>query len=55
MLASSKGNIEVVKVLLDKGADANAKNKDGGTALMLAAQDGNLEVVKLLKARGATE
>ena len=50
MLASDKGNLEAVKLLLDKGAEVNAKNKDGKTALLVAS---NLEVVKLLLDKGA--
>jgi hypothetical protein len=44
---------EVVKTLLDGGADPNIKNKDGSTALMIASQDGHLEVVKTLLDGGA--
>jgi ankyrin repeat protein len=31
--AARKGDLEQVKSLLSKGADVNAKDKDGGTAL----------------------
>jgi ankyrin repeat protein len=40
----------VAKLLLDKGADVNAKDKDGCTALSLASSRGNPEIVKVLKA-----
>ena len=33
MLAANKGHTEVVKLLMDKGADVNAKHTDGRTAL----------------------
>ena len=42
-----------VKLLLDKGADPNAKDKDGNSALTAAAWVNNLDVVKLLVAKGA--
>lgn len=35
------GRLEVAKLLVDRGADINAKNKYSYTAFMLAAQDGN--------------
>ena len=39
MMASEKGHTEIVKLLLDKGADVNAKIKsDGVTALMMASE-----------------
>jgi len=53
MTASSKGNDNIVKLLLGKGADVNAKAKDGWTALMIASRKGHQEVVNLLKAHGA--
>ena len=46
---------QMVKVLLEKGADVNAKYKDGWTALMRAQYRGATEIVGLLKAAGATE
>lgn len=48
-------NIEVVKLLLAKGADVNAKNKSGRAALMYASEKGYTEIVKILKAAGAKE
>jgi ankyrin repeat protein len=44
-----------VKVLIDAGADVNAKNKDGKTALMWAARYGHTEVAEILKQAGARE
>ena len=40
-------------ILLDSGADVNAKHKWKQTALMGAAANGHLETVKLLLSRGA--
>jgi serine/threonine-protein phosphatase 6 regulatory ankyrin repeat subunit B len=48
-LASKKGHLEVVKLLLEKGANINAANKSG-TPLDEAFQMGYLEVIKLLAA-----
>jgi uncharacterized protein len=51
--AISAGDAEKTKALLAAGADANARNTEGATALMLAANAGNLEMVKALLAAGA--
>ncbi|MGU9951655.1 MAG: ankyrin repeat domain-containing protein [Gammaproteobacteria bacterium WSBS_2016_MAG_OTU1] len=52
MRAAGSGHSEVVKVLLENGADVNYKNKDGWwigwTALMRAAESGQNEVAKIL-------
>jgi ankyrin repeat protein len=48
-LAASKGNTEIAKLLLDAGADLNAKTDVSEfTALMNAAQAGETETAKLL-------
>jgi len=41
--------------LLAKGADVNAKNNNGRTALMAAALKGHKQIVLLLKQAGAKE
>ncbi len=51
--AAKKGQTDVVRRLLENGVDANAKEKDGTTALMLAAGMGHLAVVRLLLESGA--
>src|ERR1700751_3092601 len=51
MLATLYATPEVMKVLLDSGADPNDRNKAGATALMWAI--GDLEKVRLLVDRGA--
>ncbi len=53
MSAAESGDINTVKALLDKGADANAKDDGGWTALTYAAQKGHTEAVKLLIEKGS--
>lgn len=48
MLASQYGYTEIVKLLIDKGADLELKGKNGATALILASEYGHIEIVKLL-------
>jgi ankyrin repeat protein len=43
----------MVKLLVERGADVNAKTTDGRTALIFACNMGMTEVVKLLVERGA--
>ena len=52
-IASLMGHTEVVALLLERGAEVNAKNRDGGTALHAAAFLGRAETVKLLLEKGA--
>jgi uncharacterized protein len=51
--ASAAGQLEVCEVLLDAGADVNAVQHGGYTALLDAAANGNSELVALLIERGA--
>ncbi len=46
--AAANGHLETVKRLLDKGADINAQNEAGVTALMRAALVNNPAMVRLL-------
>ncbi|KAI9764162.1 MAG: hypothetical protein M1840_008644 [Geoglossum simile] len=46
--AAEKGHETVARLLLEKGADLNAKTLDGKTALHLAAENGHVMVVRLL-------
>ena len=48
MLAAEQGQSDVVKVLLDAGANVNKLTSDGMTALMLAVTSRMVEVVELL-------
>ncbi len=51
--AAAGGHLDVVKLLLDCGADANSTNEAGVTALMRAALMGHPQVVSLLLDSGA--
>jgi ankyrin repeat protein len=53
MTAASIGNLEIVKLLVEHGADVNLKNVKGNTALILAAQNDNFNIVKYLVEKGA--
>ena len=53
VMVAERGHIEVVRLLLDEGADIDAAMADGQvTVLMSAAKAGHVEVVRLLLARG---
>ena len=55
MLAARKMHTELVKLLIDNGADLNIKGGSnyGYTALMYAVKEGNTEIAKLLLDNGA--
>lgn len=46
-------HLDLVKFLIDRGADVNTKIKHGGSALSLAAECGNINSVKMLIDAGA--
>jgi ankyrin repeat protein len=52
-LAAANGNTAIIKLLLDKRADANAAAASGVTPLMEAARSGSADAVRLLLANGA--
>ena len=51
MHAAAEGYIEVVKILLDHGADATLKDIDGDTAESFARKNGHTGVADLLNER----
>src|SRR5690606_26441682 len=54
MLAARSGNSEAIKVLVEAGADVNARERlRGTTALMWAAEQRHPEAVRALLAAGA--
>jgi ankyrin repeat protein len=52
-VASTKGNGEVVRELLKKGANMNIANQYGFTPLYIANQEGHVNMLRDLLSRGA--
>ena len=52
-LAAGEGKLDVVRYLLDEGADVNARENWGSTPLIEAAYSGHIDVIKELLLRGA--
>ena len=55
MMAAVDGHLDVVRHLLEKGANPNAQDNLEHTALMMAAFNGNAELVQVLKKAGACD
>lgn len=53
MLAAIKGNLRIVKLLLDRGADIENKDSLGITPLLCSVQSGQLGIFYTLLSRGA--
>ena len=51
--ATKRGDVAAVRSLLKEGADPNASQGDGLSALHLAAQEGNVDIIDVLLAAGA--
>jgi ankyrin repeat protein len=51
--AAFKGDVDMIRLLLDHGARADGAMADGKTAFMMAAMFNRLEVMQLLVDRGA--
>jgi ankyrin repeat protein len=52
--AANGGSVEIVRMLLDAGADPDAEQPGGFRAIDAARQDGNAELERLLLDRGAS-
>ena len=55
LLACENGHINVVKALLQNGANVNEKSRDGSTVLHLAAQNGQIDLLEILMKIGMEE
>jgi hypothetical protein len=55
MVAAANGNFEAVKVLVEKGAKVNLRDRNGATAASLAYDGGEIEIYNYLKEHGAIE
>jgi ankyrin repeat protein len=53
MLASARGDLQLMSLLVARGADVNAGDADGWTALMGATVEGHVDAVKFLLDKGA--
>ena len=53
-LAVQSGNIEIVRLLIDAGADVNQKTYEGTPVIKIAAKEKNWDIVKLLYENGAS-
>ena len=53
LYAASAGNSELVKWLVEHGADINAKDNSGHTVLKYITQNGSMEMVVWLRDHGA--
>ncbi|EME89174.1 uncharacterized protein MYCFIDRAFT_149777 [Pseudocercospora fijiensis CIRAD86] len=51
--AAASGNLDIVGLLLDRGEDANGRDRDGWCAIHWAAEEGHCGIVALLLTRGA--
>ena len=51
--AAMNGDVDVVRRLIERGADVKAANAEGWTALHYAAEAGNVQIVNLLLNHGA--
>ena len=52
-IACQNGHIEIVKYLVEHGADINKRNNDGWSPLLIVCFNGHIEIVKYLMEHGA--
>jgi ankyrin repeat protein len=55
MYGAEYGHAEIVRLLLDAGADVTPKDLDGETALMIAQRRGHAAIVELFTGRSRSE
>jgi ankyrin repeat protein len=55
MIAAIRDNLELVKFILNSGADPNMESSDGLTALIIAKMRGYTDIISLLQESGAKE
>jgi len=55
LYAAKLGNLEILKLLVEKGANVNVKAVNGDTALSIARKNNNDEIYNYLTEHGATE
>jgi ankyrin repeat protein len=53
IFAARENNEEIAQLLIDHGADVNARNMYGDSPLSLAEKEGHTTIVEILKANGA--
>jgi uncharacterized protein len=53
MDASRRGYLDIVRLLLENGADSDACDRNDSTPLMLASRGGHLDIVRVLLENGA--
>jgi len=53
MFAAARGNLQLMKVFLDRGADIDAEQSDRMTPVLLAAQSRQMNAYLVLQSRGA--
>jgi ankyrin repeat protein len=53
LIAAEYGELEAVKMLVERGVNVDADNSEGVTALMYASQNGEIEIMEYLLSRGA--
>ena len=52
-IASLKGHVDVVRMLVEHGADINKAKNTGATPLFMASSKGHVDVVRVLVEQGA--
>src|SRR6266702_2107944 len=52
-MASASGKLEILQLLVERGADVHSRNKDDWTPLKMASDQGHLDVVRFLIDSGA--